>query len=352
MVSTIVLKTPPTKELNLKWDQPDSTFEIKQVDAPELADGELRVKVVMLSNDPTQRGWISAGQDPKRAYVPPVEAGQTMRSLGVGQVVESKSDSYKVGDYVSSWLGWGEEVVIKAAQVSTKVDTLLPIELFLSSIGLTGLTAYFGLQKVGLLQEGQTILISAASGATGSMAVQLAKHVFKASKVIGIAGSEDKAKWVESLGADYCANYREADYKEKLAKYIGDDFVDVYFDNVGGEILDFALSKVKPHGRVIACGAIAGYNDPLKMAVNRWAEIIVNRLTVQGFIVVDYASEFAKAVGEIVAAIKDGRIKSSEGASVVDLSGDETPLSKVPETWFKLFTEEKPRGKLLTRLAK
>ncbi|KAM9905970.1 hypothetical protein OXX69_006985 [Metschnikowia pulcherrima] len=350
MVSKIILETPPTGSVNLSWGQSDSTFKLVDTELPALKDGELKVKVLYLSNDPTQRMWISANQDPKRQYLPPILKGDPIRSLGLAEVLESKSEKYAKGDVVSGVLNWSDELVIPESSVSTKVDKSLPYEWYLSAIGLTGLTAYFGLKNVGQLKEGQTVLISAASGATGSMAVQLAKHFFKASKVVGIAGSEEKCKWVESLGADLCVNYRDADYQKKLDEFLGEEHFDVYYDNVGGEILNYALKRVKRYGRIIACGAIAGYNDSSKMAVKAWGEIISNRLTVQGFIVFDFFSEFPEAIKDIVAIVKSGKVTPEDGVHVEDLSKSGKPLEKVPEVWHKLFTEEKPRGKLLTKL--
>lgn len=346
MVS-ITLENPPIKEINLDWNKPDSTFKIEEQKLKSLDEGDIRVKVLYLSNDPTQRTWISGNQNPARSYVPPVLKGEVVRSLGLAEVLESRSEKYAVGDRVVGLLGWADELVVSESVISSKVDKSLAPELFLSSLGMTGLTAYFGLKNVGQLKEGQTVLISAASGATGSMAVQLAKHVFKAAKVIGIAGSDEKVEWVKSLGADYCANYKEEGWMKKLHQYIGEDFVDVYFDNVGGEILDFALTHTKRYGHIIACGAIAGYNDNSKFAIKAWPEIIMNRLTVRGFIIFDFASEFPAAIGEISQAVKQGLIKASEGVSLVDVSGD---WKKVPQTWFKLFTDEKPKGKLITKL--
>ncbi|KAJ8143961.1 hypothetical protein OXX80_003968 [Metschnikowia pulcherrima] len=349
MVSQIILENPPTGPVNLAWGQQDSTFKMVEAELPALKEGDLKVKVLYLSNDPTQRIWINAGQDPRRSYMPPVFKGEPIRTLGLAEVLESKSDKYAKGDVVSAVLHWAEELVIPDTNVSTIVDKSLPYEWYLSAIGLTGLTAYFGLEKIGLLKEGQTILISAASGATGSMAVQLAKHYFKASKVVGIAGSEEKCKWVESLGADLCVNYRDADYQQQLDKFIGDDLFDVYFDNVGGDILNYALKRVKRYGRIIVCGSIAGYNDKSKSVIDAGVEIFSNRLTVQGFLVFDYSSEFPEASKNIVAAIKDGKI-SSDGVHVEDLSNSDKPFEKVPQTWHKLFTDDKPRGKLITKL--
>lgn len=346
MVS-IVLKNAPSKEVNLNFDEPTSTFRFADNEIKELKEGEVHVKLTHLSNDPTQRQWMAKGQDPARAYVPPILEGEVIRSLGLAKVLDSRSEKYAKGDHVVGLFGWADELVVSDTVITTKIDSSLAPELYLSSIGMTGLTAYFGLKEIGLLKEGQTILISAASGATGSMAVQLAKHVFKAAKVIGIAGSDEKVEWVKSLGADYCANYRDADWMKKLDEYIGKDYVDVYWDNVGGETLDFALGHTKRYGRIIACGAIAGYNDHSKFMIRRWPEIVINRLTAQGFIVFDFAARFPEGISVIGDAIKKGLIKGSEGVSLVDVHGD---WKKVPETWFKLFTDDKPRGKLVTKL--
>lgn len=343
----IHLENPPKKDVNLNWEEPTSTFILKEIESKTLKEGELRVKLNYLSNDPTQRTWMAANQKESRQYIAPILKGDIIRSIGLGEVLESRSEKYAKGDVVVGLMGWASEIIVSEAAISAKVDKSLAPELYLSSLGMTGLTAYFGLKNVGQIKEGQTVLISAASGATGSMAVQLAKHLFKASKVIGIAGSAEKVEWVKSLGADYCANYREPDYLKKLDEYIGEDYVDIYFDNVGGEQLDFGLSHVKKYGRIVACGAIAGYNDTSKLIVKAWPEIIMNRLNVQGFIVFDFANEFPQAIGELSAAVKNGLVKASEGATVIDIHGD---WKAVPKTWFKLFTDEKPKGKLVTKL--
>lgn len=350
----IVLENPPSGKVNLEFGSADSTFKIVETQAAtELAEDHLLVKVLYLSNDPTQRNWMAANQDPSRAYQPPILKGEVVRSLGLAEVLESKSKKYQVGDIVLGLFGWEDKIVAHESRIFNKVDTSsgLPLPIFLSSLGMTGLTAYFGLREVGLVKEGQTVLISAASGATGSMAVQIAKHIFKAAKVIGIAGSDEKCRWVESLGADYCANYKSETWKDDMSKYIGTDYVDVYFDNVGGDILSYCLGKIKRGGRVIACGAVSGYEDKSKSAVTSWFEIISNRLTVQGFIIGDFAAKFPEAVGDIVGAIKAGKIKIDDSISVVDLSGEANPWEKVPSTWYKLFTEEKPAGKLVTKIA-
>lgn len=352
MTKQIVVENPPSADVVLPFGQPDSTFKLIDTELPPLKDSEVKVKILYFSNDPTQRNWIAADQDVSRAYVTPILKGEVVSALGLAEVLESKSSKFQKGDIVSGLFGWLEELVVSEDNLFNKIDVTagLPLELYLSSVGMTGLTAYFGLTEIGHLKEGQSVLISAASGATGSMAVQIAKHVLKASKVIGIAGSDEKCKWVESLGADYCVNYKEADWKEKLSDYIGTDYVDVYFDNVGGEILSFALNKIARYGTVIACGAISGYNVASKSVVSNWLEVVVNRLRVQGFIVSDYIAKYPQAVALIEAALKDGKIKVSDGVTVEDLTSEKVPLEKVPSTWHKLFTDEKPMGKLITKI--
>lgn len=351
----IVLKNAPESDVNFAWGQPDSTFEIKEatIDESSLKDGDVFVKVLYLSNDPTQRISIQKGQDPKRAYSPPVQEGQPVVAYALAEVIESKSANYSKGDIVNGAFAWSEYLVVPETSVWNKIDTTqgLPLPLYQGTLGATGLTAYFGLKEVGQLKEGQSVLISAASGATGSMAVQIAKHILKAKRVIGITGSDEKGKWVESLGADFTVNYNDPDYQQKLSDYIGDDYVDLYYDNVGGEILSFALTKVKRYGHVTACGAIAGYNDPEKLKVGNWGQVVVNRLNIRGFIVSDFADKFPEGVSAIVGGVKSGVIKINEGTHVEDVSQEAEPLKKVPEVWKQLFTNQKPNGKLVTKLA-
>ncbi|ODV64917.1 NAD(P)-binding protein [Hyphopichia burtonii NRRL Y-1933] len=353
-IKQLVLNQSVSKEVNVKLGEPNSTFKLETVKIDQLSikDGFILVKVLYLSNDPTQRVWIQKGLDASRMYVPPVKEGEPMRSLAVGKVIESKSDKFSKGDLVSGALHWSDYAIVHEQAIWNKVDTSsgLPIPTFMSSLGMTGLTAYFGLTEVGQFKEGQTIIVSAASGATGSMVVQIAKHLLKAGKVIGITGSKEKGKYVESLGADFTVDYHDEDWKQQLSDYIGNDYVDAYYDNVGGDMLSFVLKKIKSFGVVIACGSIAGYNDSSKNAVTSWSEIIVNRLRVQGFIVSDFKDKFPQAIGAIVQGVKSGSIKATEGYNVNDLS-DGLQLEKIPEIWYQLFASNKPNGKLLTKLA-
>lgn len=347
-IHQIILKNAPLKDVNLKLGEADSTFEIvtKPFNADDVKEGQVVVKLKLISNDPTQRGWIQKGLDPRRMYVAPVLEGDRMMAVGLAEVVLSKNDTYKEGDLVLAMVGWGDYAVLNAEQVRLKINAQpgVPLLAYLSALGMTGLTAYFGTIKVGQLQAGQTIIVSAASGATGLMVVQVAKHIVGAKRVIGFAGSDEKCKLVELLGADKCINYKLAsDLRAELDKALDGEFADVYYDNVGGEILDLCLSRVKQFGRVVACGAISGYNDHLKMAVTRWGEIITNRLTVQGFIVMDFAKDFPEGLAALAKGLMEGKIKDE--LEVVDIKGD---LTKIPEVWHRLFDGKGP-GKLITK---
>ena len=344
----IILKNKPFRDVNLSWGQPDSTFELKThpLDKADVKDNQVVVRLILFSNDPTQRLWIQKGLDPKRMYIEPVHEGERMKSTALAEVIYSKNEEYKEGDIVLSFLGWADYAIVSPEQINSKIPAQqgVPLLAYLSALGMTGLTAYFGTTKVGQLQKGQTIIVSAALGATGSMVVQVAKHLVGAKKVIGFAGSDDKCKWVELIGADVCLNYKTGDLAKKLDEALDGEYADVYYDNVGGEQLDICLTRVKPFGRVVACGAISGYNDHTKMSVNRWAEIIINRLTVQGFIVFDFAKDYPQGLTALGEGVKEGKIKNE--VDVVDLEGD---IKKIPEVWNRLFIGKGP-GKLVTKL--
>lgn len=350
----IALKNKVDQVGNYEWNQSDSTFEIKEskVTADNLPEGHVLVKVLYISNDPTQVVWIQKSTDPKRAYIPPVQEGETMRTFGLGEVVASKSEKYAAGDKVTGVLEWANYAVVHEARLFTKIDEKagLPLEYYLSIVGVTAMTAYFGLKDIGEFKKDQTVIVSAASGATGSMAVQIAKHILGASKVIGISSSVEKGKWVESIGADVCLNYKDAGFSEQLEKVVGDDFVDAYFDNVGGNILNSILPKIKKGGHVIACGAISGYHDRTQFVISNWGEIITNRLTVRGFIVSDFAARFGEGAQAIVGALQAGKLDTSGSINLVDLSKDANPFEKVPATWNTLYTS-KANGKLITKIA-
>ncbi|CUM56375.1 unnamed protein product [Debaryomyces tyrocola] len=216
----IVLNDAPSKEVNLKYGEDSSTFRIEEttLDENSVKDGEMIIKMLYFSNDPAQKGWMQKGLDSERMYLRLLE-NDPIITLGLGEVVFSKSSKFSVGDKVTGHFTWEEYIVVNEEIMRTIDESLgLPLTSYLSSVGMTGLTAYFGLTKVGELKKEQAIVISAASGATGSMCVQIAKHIVGASKVIGISSSPEKCKWVESLGADVCVNYNDADYQKRLLR--------------------------------------------------------------------------------------------------------------------------------------
>lgn len=356
---TFTLKQSAVTDVNLNLGEESSTFELSTTPIRELRADEILVKTLYLSNDPTQRSWIQKGMDPKRMYVPLVLPGQVMRSTGLGQVIKSTNKDFKVGDFVSCSLGWQEYSIVKKEGIFNKIPpSKLPLTLFIDTIGMTGLTAYFGLLDVANLKATDTIVISAASGATGSVCVQIAKNVVGCKRVIGISGGPEKCKFVESIGADVCVDYKSKTFSKDLAKAIAGDstdedsaYADVYFDGVGGHILDKMLTLVKPHGTIIACGAIAGYNDYTKSFVKNWGQIITNRLNVKGFIILDYTKDFSKGVKDILRWIQEGKIKVSEDTfTLIDLGKEKDGFKKIPQAWGVLFSDTKGPGKLLTKL--
>lgn len=343
-----VLNEPPVNDVVLELGKENSTFKLVNQTLDPLADGQVLVRTLIMSNDPTQRMWIQKGQDPERMYTAPVRPGDKMRTRAIAQVVESKSPDYKAGELVLSEMYWADYSILDASLIQRKVDNAVPLPLYISILGLIGMTAYFGLLEVAKAKKGDTVVVSAASGATGSMVVQIAKAI--GCRVIGISGGEEKCRYVESIGAEVCVDYKNANFKENIKKALGDKkFCEIYYDNVGGEILDVMLTLTKVHGTIVACGAISGYNDPTKLLVKNWGEIIVNRLTVKGFIVSDFRDQFADAANQIKAWIKDGKVKD-DSYNLVDLS-EKSKFGDIPKTWNLLFQNEKKPGKLLTKLA-
>ncbi|ODV64916.1 quinone oxidoreductase [Hyphopichia burtonii NRRL Y-1933] len=351
--SGFVLHKAPTKDLNFNLEAEDATFKLVERPIHELKKGELLVKTLYLSNDPTQRVWIQKGIKRENLYVEPVREGDQMRSSALGVVVDSKSPKFKKGDIINATLKWFDYCVIPDYLATHKIeDTSIPLTMYLDVLGVTGLTAYFGLFKVVNLKATDTILVSAASGATGSMVVQMAKKVIGCKKVIGISGGDDKCKFVESLGADKCLNYKDANFTKNLATVLGKDKFDYFFDGVGGRILDLGLGCLKNFGTCIACGAISGYNDLEKSKISNWSHIIVKRLNVKGFIVLDYEKQFQRAITDILQWYKEGKIQINQSTvTVVDLSKTKDQFTKVPQSWGMLFTSDKGPGKLLTKVA-
>ena len=256
----------------------------------------------------------------------------------------------KVGQLVSGESSWSEYDVLDAAAVNPvqpNEQAGIKATHFIGALGGPGLTAYYGLVDVAGAKAGETVLISGAAGAVGSTAVQIAKNLVGAKRVIGIAGGEQKCRWVvESLGADACIDYKASDFEQQLIKATR-GFVDVFFDNVGGKVLDLALTRVKRFGRVAACGAISAYNAPGETGITNWYEIISNRIEVKGFIIIDAikAGKVPSIIGKLVEGILAGKIKIGEESETVVPA----KFEDVPKTWSLLFTGGN-QGKLVTEL--
>ncbi|ROW06792.1 hypothetical protein VMCG_04101 [Cytospora schulzeri] len=326
----------------------DPTFELVKKDLPALQDGQILVKVQYFSNDPAQRGWIDYYPDESRLYVPAIHEGERMQAFALAEVIESKADNIKKGDIVSGGTGWTEYAVVsaQAVRVVEPLPNGLPITHYLGALGMTGLTAYSGLIEVAQATKDDVVVVSGAAGATGSMVVQIAKKILGCKKVIGIAGGAKKCEWVKKLGADECIDYKSADFQEQLTKATP-EFANVYFDNVGGEILDFMLTRMARHGRVAVCGAISNYNakeGEKGEVLKNWFQVISMRLHLRGLIVLDHAAKFGQILQEFRKALQEGKLDIAEGEHVV-----ETKFEDVPGTWLKLF-EGVNTGKLITKL--
>ncbi|MHB8489935.1 MAG: NADP-dependent oxidoreductase [Candidatus Dormibacteria bacterium] len=305
--------------------------------APEPAEGQFLVRVLYISLDPAMRGWMNDG----RSYVPPVGIGEVMRAGGVGRVVASRHDAFKVGDHVSGIFGVQDLALSDGRGVTRLAVGTAPLPQYLSVLGMPGMTAYFGLLEVGRPVAGQTVVVSAAAGAVGQLVGQIAK--IKRCRVVGIAGGPEKCRFiVDELGFDAAVDYKSEDVRAALREHCPDR-VDVYFDNVGGEILDAVLTRLARHARIVICGSISQYNNegPARGPANYMA-LLVDRARMEGFVVFDYADRYADAAQEMAGWIAEGRLKSLE--DVV------TGLERFPETLLKLYSGEN-FGKLILSVA-
>ncbi|KAK8201607.1 hypothetical protein IWZ01DRAFT_126533 [Phyllosticta capitalensis] len=328
-------------------DGPEATFSLQTVDLPPVGDGQLLVRTRYLSNDPAQRGWIGYVKA-ERMYMPPVKIGALMSGVGIAEVVESKAAGYEKGKLVMGLaIGWREYAVVDAKDLSLipEVEGIKPTQ-YLGALGFTGMTAWYGLKEIAEAKPEHVLVVSGAAGATGSMVVQIAKKLIGCKKVIGIAGGDSKCAWVKSIGADECLNYKSPTFRKDL-KAATPGYVDVYFDNVGGEILDMMLPRMQQGGVVAVCGAIAAYNSTEGLHLKNWFEVISMRLQLKGFVLPDFlaAGKAKETVMELATAAKQGKLAiGDENETVVD-----TKFEDVPKTWLKLF-EGGNTGKLVTKL--
>jgi NADPH-dependent curcumin reductase CurA len=304
----------------------------------EPADGQVLVKVLALSLDPAMRGWMNEG----RSYIAPVGIGEVMRAGGVGRVLASKDAAFAPGDRVGGLLG-AQEYACLPAKALQRIDLRLgSVTQWLNVLGMPGMTAYFGLKDVGQPKAGETLVVSGAAGAVGQTVGQLAKIL--GLRAVGIAGGADKCRWVvDELGFDACIDYKGGSVRDGLKQHCPKG-IDIYFDNVGGEILDQVLARLAPKARIVLCGAISQYNASGGMqGPKNYMSLLVHRARMEGFVVFDYAARFPQAIAELSGYLKDGRLKSRE--DVVD-----GPVSLFPQTLNKLFAGEN-LGKLVLRLA-
>ena len=312
------------------------TFTYQEIPVGQPVEGQVLVKNEYLSLDPAMRGWMNEG----KSYIPPVGLGEVMRALGVGKVIASSHPDFSVGDYVNGALGV-QDYFLGAPRGFYKIDpTLVPLPVYLSALGMTGMTAYFALLEVGTPKEGDTVVISGAAGAVGSIAGQIAK--LKGCRVVGIAGGKEKCSYlIDELGFDGIIDYKNEDVLAGLKRECPKG-VDVYFDNVGGDILDAVLSRLSFKARVIICGAISQYNN--KEAVkgpSNYLSLLVNRARMEGFVVMDYADRYGAAGQEMAGWLAKGQLKSRE--DIVE------GLQTFPEMLMKLFNGEN-FGKLILKV--
>ena len=302
------------------------------------AEGELVIQVLYLSLDPAMRGWMN---DSKASYIPPVAIGEVMRALAVGRVTASKNPKFAVGDHVTGLLGV-QEYAYSDGKGLTKVDPkMAPLPVYLSTLGMPGLTGYFGLLEVGQPKAGDTVVVSGAAGAVGSVVGQIAK--IKGARVVGIAGGADKCRYlVDELGFDAAIDYKTENVAEALKTHCPDG-VNVYFDNVGGDILDAVLTRLARGARIVICGAISQYNNttPVKGPANYLA-LLVQRATMTGMVVSDYYDRAGEAAMVMAGWIASGKLKTRE--DIVD------GLDAFPKAFDMLFSGAN-HGKLVLKVA-
>ena len=312
-------------------------FELQNNPIPELEEGEILVEHHFISLDPAMRGWMNDS----KSYIPPVAIDDVMRAGSIGKVIKNNGNpKFEIGDVVTSW-GGVQQYAVTNGDSWYKVDTnLAPMPKYIGVLGMPGMTAYFGILEVGKIKEGDIVLVSGAAGAVGSVVGQIAK--IKGCTVIGIAGGKDKCDYiVNELGFDDAIDYKSENIytalKQKCPKG-----VDVYFDNVGGKILDAALSKLRMHARVVICGAISQYNNKSKIdGPSNYLSLLVTRSTMQGMVVMDYTKKFGEAAKQMGMWMHEGKLKSRE-----DIYNG---IENFYETYNRLFTGDK-KGKLVLKV--
>jgi NADPH-dependent curcumin reductase CurA len=313
----------------------DSDFTFIETEAPPPGEEEVLIRNLVLSCDPTQRAWIAGD-----TYLPAVKIGEVVRSFGAGRIEASNSPDFKAGDIVLGLVGWQDHVAMKPVGLS-KVPPGTPIELAMGVLGMIGMTAYFGLLDVGRPIAGETVVVSGAAGATGSLVGQIAK--IKGCRVIGVAGGAEKCRWLtHELGLDAAIDYKAENVKTRL-KELCPKGIDIFFDNVGGDILDAALARLAMRGRIVLCGGISSYDaaEPPSGPRN-YLNLVSKRGRMEGFLVTDYMPRAGEAIGALAGWVKEGKLKYR-----VDV---QQGLENAPATLRRLF-EGKNEGKQFLRIA-
>ena len=314
-----------------------ANFEFAEEPVGEIADGEYLIRNHYLAFEPAMRGWM----EDRPSYILPVQIGEVMRGATSGEVIESKNPDFPVGCRVQGLLGWQEYAIGgRGMAQGSRIPDGTPLTWPLGVLGITGLTAYFGLLDLGKPQPGETVLVSGAAGATGSVAAQIAK--LEGCRVVGIAGGPEKCAWLTGeMGLDAAIDYKSEDVKARIPETCPDG-VDIYFDNVGGAILDAALANLAQKARVVMCGGISGYNEKEPPPGPRnLMNVIITRSRMEGFIVMDDASQFGKAVSELAGWISEGKISHKEDV--------QEGIENAPRTFQRLFRGENT-GKQLLKL--
>ena len=314
----------------------EDTWVHETQDVREINDGEILLKNLYVSFDPAMRGWLNE----TRSYIPPVQIGEVMRAGTIGEVVDSKNPNFNKGDVLSGWGGVQEYSISDGKGYFKVPSTKIPLPTFIGTLGMPGMTAYFGILEVGKIKEGDTVLVSAAAGAVGSIVGQIAK--IKGCRVVGIAGGKSKCDYLtKTLGFDGSIDYKSENVTKAIKNYCPKG-IDVFFDNVGGDILDSALIFLRKNARVVICGAISQYNSSEKISgPKNYLSLLVNRASMQGMVVFDFAPMYGKAMSDIAKWIDQGKLNHRE--DIYD------GIENFRETFLRLFSGDK-KGKLILKI--
>ncbi len=312
------------------------TWNLVETSIPSLEEGQVLIKQLYISLDPAMRGWISD----RKSYIPPVQIGEVMRAGAVGQVIDSKNPNFEVGAHFMGWGGVQQYTVTDGKGWFPVNPSLVELPVYLGALGMPGMTAYFGLLEVGQPKEGETVLVSGAAGAVGSVVGQIAK--IKGCRAVGIAGGPEKCKYiVDELGYDGAIDYKNENLYTAIKRECPDG-VDIYFDNVGGDTLNAALANLNMHARIPICGAISQYNATSAMqGPSNYMALLVFRARMEGFLVMDYAKDFGKAAMEMAGWMLAGQLKTKEDVY--------EGIENFHETFLRLFSGKK-LGKLVLKV--